>query len=363
MSHIAAIKWAQDSARLRDEYGIIFPDAVTYVEPDWRRDYTLAMDAQPTLVTTPNAGIPSMFTTMVDPRVIEILLAPNKAAEILGEEKKGSWVDQTAMFPVVERTGEVSSYGDFNANGRANANTDFPQRQSYLYQTVTEYGELELERAGRAAINWAAQLDIAAATVLTKFQNLTYFRGVQGLQNYGLQNDPALSASLTPGTKAAGNGNVWIFNGAINATANEVFADIQALYFELVSQTGGLVEQDAKLVLALSPGSAVALTATNSFNVNVSDLIKKNFPNLRVVTAVQYGALSSSNPQGIAAGNFVQLIAEELEGEDTGYCAFNEKMRAHPIIRAESSFRQKKTQGSWGAILRYPVAFAGMIGI
>ena len=92
-------------------------------------------------------------------------------------------------------------------------------------------------------------------------------------------------------------------------------------------------------------------------------MLKKNFPNIRIETAVQYGQKSPANPQGVAAGNLVQLIAENIEGQDTGYCAFNEKMRSHPIIKALSSFRQKLTGGSWGAIIRMPVAFTSMLGV
>ncbi len=65
----------------------------------------------------------------------------------------------------------------------------------------------------------------------------------------------------------------------------------------------------------------------------------------------------------MAGGNLVQLIAEDVEGQDTGYCAFNEKMRAHPVIRAASSFKQKVTSGVWGAIIRQPAAIAGMLGV
>jgi hypothetical protein len=100
------------------------------------------------------------------------------------------------------------------------------------------YGERELERAGLARINWISELDVAAATVMSKFQNLTYFFGVKGLQNYGLLNDPNLGPSLTPAPKAAG-GVAWIKSGAIVATASEIYADIQALYFQLVVQTAG----------------------------------------------------------------------------------------------------------------------------
>ena len=351
-----------DFDRLADEWGIHFDGAVDYLPPEFRRNLQLAMDAQPQMVTVSNAGIPAFLTTLIDPNIIKVLLAPNKGAEVLGEVKKGSWLDQTAMFPIIERVGEVSSYGDFNNNGHTGVNIDFPQRQSYLYQTIVEYGELEMERAGLARIGWAAELREAATVVLNKFQNLTYFFGVAGMQNYGLLNDPSISAPIGPSTKTAG-GVKWIVNNAINATANEVYADIQALFIQLVSQTAGLVTSESKLILVMSPAASVALTATNSFGIGVYDLLKKNFPNIRFVVAIQYGALTAANPQGIAAGNLVQLIADGIEGQDTGYCAFNEKLRTHPIIRDLSSFKQKMTQGTWGAIIRMPLAFAEMLGV
>jgi hypothetical protein len=343
--------------------GITFPGSVDFVKPEWKFNYTkFAMDAQPSLVTVPNSGIPAFLTTVVDPQILQILTAKNQAAEIFGEVRKGSFTDVTAMFPVVEHTGEVSSYGDFSANGRSGANMNFPQREAYLYQTIIEYGELEMERAGLAKIGWAAELKTSAVTVLNKFQNLTYFLGVQGLQNYGLLNDPSLSAPIAPAPKAAG-GVQWFLNGAPNATANEVYNDFVALFSRLVAQSAGNVDMKTKLTAALSPSSAVALTFTNSFGVNVEDLLKKNFPNLTVKTAVQYGAQSAQNPQGSAGGEIVQLIADSVEGQETGYCAFNEKLRAGNVVVGLSGFSQKMTQGTWGAIVRQPFAISQMLGV
>lgn len=357
----ATTRFQADKPHL-DRLGIILPGVNSYIPDGWGVNFTMAMDAQPTLSTDPNSAVPAMLTTMIDPTVIRILFSPNNAAKILGEVKKGSWLDETAMFPVIEHTGEVSSYGDFAENGHAGANTNWPQRQSYLFQTIKEYGERELERAGLARINWVSEIDVAAATVLAKFANLAGFFGIGGLQNYGLTNDPNLPAAITPAIKGYG-GVKWINNGVIVATANEVYNDIQSLYLQLVTQGGGLIDQSTKMVLAMSPGSQVALTATNSFNVNVMDLLKKNFPSIRFENAVQYGALSSANPQGISGGNLVQLIAEDVEGQQTGYCAFNEKQRSHPIVRALSSFKQKLTGGVWGAVIRQPFAFAQMLGV
>jgi len=75
----------------------------------------------------------------------------------------------------------------------------------------------------------------------------------------------------------------------VQATANEIFTDIQSVYLKLVNQTNGLVSATDKFVLSMSPASEVALTTTNTFNVNVHDLLKKNFPKMEVMTAIQYG--------------------------------------------------------------------------
>lgn len=355
-------KWRQDIP-IFEALGVSLPDVRSYIPDGWKQNFQMAMDAQPSLSTDPNSAIPAFLTTLIDPAVFKILFTPNKAALIYGEQRKGTWLDTTAMFPVVEHNGEVSSYGDYNDNGRAGANTNWPQRQSYIFQTIKEYGDKELNTAGLARISWTSEIDTAAATVLNKFQNLTYFFGVAGLQNYGFLNDPNLSASLTPATKSAG-GTRWISTaGVVVATANEIFTDIQSIFSQLIIQTGGLVEQTDKLVLAMSPGTEVALTQTNTFNVNVTDLLKKNFPNMRVETAVQYGALTATNPQGLAGGNLVQLFVESIEGQPLGYASFNEKMRSFPVIRAMSSYRQKVIGGTWGGILRMPLAIASMLGV
>ena len=250
-----ALKAFAEDRALHEERGVTFPDAVSYIPETFRGRMDLAMDAQPALSTEANSAVPAMLTTTTSTGMYEILFSPNKAAEILGERRNGDWLMETAMFPTVEHTGEVSSYGDFNENGRAGANTNWPNRQAYLYQTMKEYGQRELERAGLARINWVSEIDRAAATIMKKYENFTYFFGVQGLQNYGLLNDPNLSASLSPAPKAAG-GTAWVQNGVIVATPNEIYTDLQSLLLQLISQTNGLVNGD-RLVLALSASEQV----------------------------------------------------------------------------------------------------------
>lgn len=315
------------------------------------------------LSSDPNAALPWMLTSAIDPEIVRILFSPLEFAEILGERKAGTWTSQTWFFPYVESTGEVSSYDDFVNNGRAGANFNFPQLQSYLWQVILQYGELQVDRAGLAKINWVSELGLAAADLLNRFQNLVYAYGVQGLQNYGILNNPNLSTALTPATKAWG-GTGWFNNGSPAATANEVYNDIVAMVTQLVSQTNGTLNIKSAMTLALSPQSEIALTFTNSFGVNVEALLKKNYPAMKVKTAPQYGTQTTNNPQGFsAAGNYVQLIAEKLQMQTVAYCAYNEKLRSHKIVPDLSSWKQKQTSGAWGTVLRTPAGVVQMIGV
>lgn len=299
----------------------------------------LAMDAQPGLTTVGNSGIPAWMLNYVDPQLIEVILQPTKAAEVFGEMKKGDWTTETATFMTVEPTGEVSSYGDYNNNGVSGVNVNFPQRQSYHYQVFTRWGEREVARAGEAKIDYVARVNEASVNALNRFQNKTYLFGVKGLQNYGVLNDPSLPASTTAA-------KTWA-----NSTGEEVYESIRKLFQTLLKQTGGKIDMNTPLLLVCSPTASVDLTKTNQYNVNVIDQLKKNFPNLRVETIPEYSA---------ASGETVQLIVEELDGQRTLDCAFTEKMRAHNMVLEASSIKQKKSQGTWGAIIYRPFCIATM---
>jgi hypothetical protein len=367
MNRHEAVAAFANERKTYESSGAVFENVRMYIPDGWKHDFELAMDqglaqdAQPQLTTSQNTGIPVWLSTMIDPTVYEILFSPLRAADILGEVKKGDWTLNSVMFPTAEHTGEVSSYDDYVNNGSVSTNLNFPSRQPYLYQTILQYGDRELDVAGLAKINWVSELNAAAAWALNRYQNQTYFFGVRGLQNYGILNDPNLTAALTPGPKAFGN-NQWITNGIVTATPNEIYLDIQSLIIQLITQSGGNINQESPFVLALSPASKFALTATNSFDVNVSDLLKQ-IPNLKIIDAIQYQAQSTANPQGVVGGNFMQLICTEVRGQKTGFCAFNEKMRSHRLIPDLSSWKQKLSGGTMGAVIRQPFAIASMLGI
>jgi hypothetical protein len=347
------MNFAADAAWLEQDWGIIHPYAQDWMPKEYRRNFSLAMDAQPTLVTTPNAGIPFYFTQYIDPDAIRILQTPNKGAEIYGETKTGDWTTQTALFNLIENTGEVSSYGDFNQKGRSDINTTWESRQSYLFQTIIEYGDLEVDRAGEARLNLVAEKQRSAALTLDKFQDFAYHFGVVGLANYGILNEPSLPAALTPTTKAA-SGVKWVNAGQVVAQASEVYADFQMLFNQLTSNTFGYVDMNSRFKLVFPNSVAAAFSAVNQFGITVREFISKTFPNVEYVTDPRYAT---------ASGNVVQLIAETFNGNKTGQCAFNEKMRDHMVVRDISSYKQKRTGGTFGFILKYPLGVSQLLGV
>lgn len=307
-------------------------------------EWVFAADAQPELVTVSNGGIPAYLTNVFDPKAIQILVSPMKATEIVGsEEKKGDWTTTHAQFISVELGGETSAYGDFNNNGSSNANLNFPIRQSFLYQTFTNWGELQMARAGAARVDWANKVNEASILVLNKYQNASYFFGVAGIANYGLLNDPNLYASIAATAP-------W---NASTTTAEQVYEDIRRLFVQTQLQSNGVLDKDSPMTLALSPTLSVALNKTNQFNVNVEDQLKKNFPNLTVKTAVEYET---------AAGQLVQLICTSVQGQQTAFTAYTEKMRAHAVVVGSSSWSQKKSQGTFGTVIINAFAISSLLG-
>ncbi len=336
--------------RFLADYGVHFPGTAVYAQDEWRGNLPLAMDAQPQLITTANTGIPAFLANIVDPNVIEVVLQPLRAAEIAGGEiKKGDWTTMSLMMPLAEPAGHVVAYGDYENGGTVDANVNWVARQPYHYQTIKRMGERQLAMWGVAAIDYSARLDASVAQTFNRFQNRSYFYGISGLQNYGMLNDPSLITPIAPATKTAG-GTSWV-----NATAEEIYRDVLALYTQLQTQMGGNLEMTDPMELILSTTRQPRLATISTLTlIPVIDAIKRSYPNLTVTVAPEYAT---------GSGQLMQLIIKEYQGDQTVWAGFTEKMRAHPIVQELSAWMQKFSAGTWGAIIRRPIAIAQMLGI
>src|SRR5258707_756318 len=112
--------------------GVHLAGKLEWADPAWRHNFGLAEDAmpsilaaaandaQPTMITQANAGIPAALTTLIDPEVVEIIFTPMVLQRVFGgEEKKGDWTVDAIQFPIVEPAGFVTSYGDWNNDGQS----------------------------------------------------------------------------------------------------------------------------------------------------------------------------------------------------------------------------------------------------
>jgi len=324
--------------------GLVLPSTVTNVSSPVDQYAMDAASLVPTLAGVPNAGIPNYLTTYVDPKVIEVTVAPMAAAELIGESKKGDWTTLVAAFIQAEPTTRVATYGDYSSDGSSDANINYPQRQSYFFQTWTRWGERQLAMAGAGRVDLASQLNYSSALGLAKFLNASYLFGVAGLQNYGLTNDPRLPTPVAAGTSWA------------TATPDVIFNSIVAMFKLLAgpTQANGTIKQTDELRVGLDPTALADMNNVNTYGLSAAKLIKDAFPKMQFVMVPEYNT---------AAGRLVQMWAPKVEGQETATCSFTEKMRAHAIERYSSYFRQKKSAGTWGAVIFKPFACSQLLGV
>lgn len=315
---------------------------------------TLAQDAA--MSTKVNVGVPAAFSTYIDPKVTTTLFAVTNATQLFSEARKGDWTTQYTQFPVEEQLGGVTAYSDFSSGVSSDVNYEFPTRENFVFETVIKYGMREAEMAAKAQLSYAGGKQNAAANIIARAHNRFYLQGVANKQNYGALNDPNLPAAMTPLTV---NGKTtWADKMAdpqnAGTIANVIYNDVTALVNKLIARNGGNVDQNSDFVLAVAPDRATYLTNPNQFGKTALELLKVNYPNLKIINLPELQT---------QAGSVLYLTVPSLLGEITAENAYSEKMRFLSIIPDLSSFKQKAVGGTYGCVIRRPSLIASMIGI
>lgn len=86
----------------------------------------------------PNTTVPAYMNMYANPRVIEVLTAKRNYRAIAPEVKNGDWTTAFTQFRSLEFTGETTPYQDYDANGQANVNTNFPTANSTVFRQLLE---------------------------------------------------------------------------------------------------------------------------------------------------------------------------------------------------------------------------------
>lgn len=316
----------------------------------------LAMDSA--LQTTPNVGYPASFFQYIDPQIVEILFGVTNANKIAPEVKQGSWADEYYTYTAEEATGDVTAYSDRTENVTTEVNYNFQTREQARFETIIQYGNLETDKANQAKIALASRKQIAGANIIARKQNQFYLYGVSGKINYGLLNDPNLNASINPNSITIGGNTytTWADKVAHDASSagNHVFNDVLKLWSELSAKNGGNIDQNERIILAVSNAVVSYLSAPNQFGLTAMQMIKDNFPNLEVV---QLPELSTQ------AGEQIKMIVPSLYGVDTVNLVYSDKFRALQVVQTVSGFKQKLVSTSYGAVVKRASLIATMTGV
>jgi len=316
----------------------------------------LAMDSA--MQTTANVGYPASLFQYIDPQIVEILFGVTNANRLAPEVKQGSWEQEYYNYAVEERISDVTAYSDRTENVTTEVNYEYNVRELARFQTVIQYGDLEVDKANQAKIALQSRKQLAGADIIARKQNQFYLYGVSNKQNYGILNEPNLNPSINPNSITVGGNTYTTWADKVaNDTAsagNHVFNDVLKLWSELASKNGGNIDQNERIILAVSNAVVSYLSAPNQFGLTAMQMIKDNFPNLEVV---QLPELSTQ------AGEQIKMIVPSLYGVDTMNVAFADKLRVGRVIQTVSGQKLKMVGTSWGCILKRASLVATMMGV
>jgi hypothetical protein len=330
---------------LESRYGIALPGFKGWIDDDARRAADAALPTLPN-----NAGVPAEFTQYIDPRVVEILTAPERARLLFDEVKVGDWTTSHFKFRVDELLGRSVPYSDFARGGAVDVNSSWLTREQYRFQTTMRYGELEAAVAGSAKLDVAASKQRAAARVIENDSNRFYLYGVAAKAVYGFLNDPSLPAPVAVAAGETSGNTAWS-----GKTPDEIFADVQGCFARLAAKSKGLVDATRPLRMAISPAMSVYLLKATTFNVSVQDMLGKAFTDLKFVVL----------PEMTGAGGVETAIMfpTSIDGHPVAELAYGDKLRAHAMRHELTSFEQKFSATTYGCVVYYPVMFSGISGM
>ena len=279
-----------------------------------------------------------------------MLTAERAYRKIAPEVKNGDFTTSFTQFRSIEFTGETTPYGDYDGNGVSGVNTAFPVREQYRFQTTIKVGDLEQKMNAEAKIDLFAEKQKSAAINIDIAFNKYALYGVAGKAVYGLLNDPSLNAAITP-IVVNSTQTKWE-----DKTANQQMNDLNKLVASLYTQAAGHIDDSTRTKLLVSPATLAAMNKLNDYGVSMKKMIADTYPNMEIVVVPElYNATLETST--------MTLLADEILGQPVVEFGYADKYYAHEIVRDLSSWKQKVSAGTYGAIVQLPFAIGSMTGI
>jgi len=309
-------------------------------------------------ITTPSSTTPVQYLQSWLTGFVEDVTAVRRIDEFLGIVTQGDWADEEVVQPILERTGEVSTYTDYGNTQQSAYNVNFERRTIVRFESGLSVGKLEEARAARIRVNTADAKRSSSSRELEIQRNSVGFFGYNNGLNrtYGFLNEPALSGYVTVAT-GGGGGTEWS-----SKTFLEIVNDLLTAASLLRTSTREIVDsQRAPIILGLPTAAIDFLQQTTDFGVSVYEWLKKNYPNWTVISAPELDGANGGE-------NVFYLYAESVEesGSDdqrTWVQAVPTKFTVLGVDQKTKSYEEAHSNATAGAFLKRPYAVVRFTGI
>jgi hypothetical protein len=98
------------------------------------------------------------------------------------------------------------------------------------------------------------------------------------------------------------------------------------------------------------------MNKVNDYGVTMKKMVADTYPNMEIVTVPElYNATLDTST--------MILMADNILGQPVVEFGYTDKYYAHEIVRDLSSWKQKVSAGTYGAIVQLPFAIGTMTGI
>lgn len=318
----------------------------TYIKKVNDLGYLRVADASPNF-TPNNIGMPAGILSQISVEILENILAYRSGDEALGGRKKLlDWEQQDYYLPLVERTGVVEPYSDYDDAVTSGLNVTFGKTGHYVFSTSYNVGEREAMQLSQGNINGEEFLMSASLEALAVELNRVAFNGYvnnnQSFLVYGLLNSPSLN-------------NYELSDKKFSAmTYQECVTFFAKAIAKLREQTGNNIQKGSKLrvVVASNAFDTLSLKFTDLGVDAITSLINK-FTDLGVEITIT-PAIELDNANG--GQDVIYFILENSQGgiNDTTILGYSEIGRMSNIVLGTTYKQQKMSAGTTGAVIYKP---------
>lgn len=268
----------------------------SFTEELQSKGYFRFSDATPT-ITPNNIGAPAGLLSQLSRQAVENILTARRAEQIIGGRTKLlDWAEQNVYIPFIERTGQTEAYGDFNQPTTSGLNASFNNFNHYRFSAMVQVGNLLQEQYAKLGMNAEVEVQNAATEALAVELNRTAIYGYVSNSStqfltYGLLNNPDLDPFVNSNTTFE------------NMTWQEVVAFFAKAISELNKKTGGNVDSQSKIRVALASSTMAFLSKFTDIGIPIFEQIQKLYPNMEFIPAPELEKANNNQ-------NVIYFIAE-----------------------------------------------------